>query len=158
MKDRPRALAVLIAVFLVGIIVGAAGSFFWLKPSERFAGPIDGRRPSPPNGTERSKFPELHLAPGLTPEQEKQFGAIFAETREKLEALRKEQWEKMAELDNKINAMWVENDRRLRAVLNEEQRVIFDNWVNKKREWREKSPRHMGPEPPNEYRRMPDQR
>ena len=42
MKDRPRALAVLIAVFLLGCLAGSAGSYFWLKKISGFKQEISG--------------------------------------------------------------------------------------------------------------------
>ena len=37
MKDRARAIGVLIAVFLLGCLAGSAGSYFWLKRSPDFS-------------------------------------------------------------------------------------------------------------------------
>lgn len=155
MKDRPRALAVLIALFLIGIIIGVAGSYLWLRPSQELSRDFNGRRPPSPEGIPRSNFPRLHLSPELTPEQKEQWNDILQETRGELDTLRKEQWEKMTEFDEKMNNIWQEHDQKWRAVLNEEQKVIFDEWVEEKREYRKNSPRPKGPDRPKENRRKP---
>jgi hypothetical protein len=156
MKDRPRALAVLIAIFLIGTIIGVAGSYLWLRPSDKTPRPFDGRPPAASDAMPRSDFPELRLSPELTPGQKEQWAGIFKETREKMDVLGKEQRERMNEFDAKRNNIWKENDQKLRAVLNDEQKVVFDEWVEKKREWMEKAPRRKGPETPKEKRRKPE--
>ena len=154
MKDRFRALAVLIAIFLVGILTGAAGSYFWLKPPADAGNPSGEMLPPPlPKSPPRPEFPELDL----TPKQKEQFGEIMEETRGKMdnmmEVLRKEQ---RAALDNKRDSILAEHNRKVSSILNEEQRVKFNNFVTEWNEWLKKAPRHARPEPPKENRRKPE--
>jgi len=156
MKDRPRALAVLVAIFLIGIIIGTAGSYFWLKPSTSDTTPLSTPGSSlPPNGAVRPKppaSPELNL----TSEQEKQLKEIWSDTREKMQELGREQQGQMAELDKKRNEIWAEHDSKIRSVLDEDQEMKLNDWMRKFRDSRERSPRRMGPEQPKEKRRKSD--
>jgi Spy/CpxP family protein refolding chaperone len=152
MKDRPRALSVLVAVFLAGIVIGATGSYYWFKFPAEAERPFDGRRPAPPppsNTQERLTFSQIL---DLTPEQDQQFKQIFEETRRKLEELRQAQEE---ERYQKIEAIWTETNPKLRAVLDEEQKVKFNDFLARMHDWREKAPKRERPEPPNENRRKP---
>ena len=85
MNDRPRALAVLIAVFLSGCILGAGGSYFWLRNTQAPARrTVQGGLPGHlPQG--RQRMQDLLK---LTPEQESQFAKIMAESRRQMEAVR----------------------------------------------------------------------
>ena len=71
--DRPRALAVLITVFLLGCLLGFAGSYFWF-----------GKTPEPQvavreNGPPRiQKPPRLSELLQLTPEQDQRFHDNYA--------------------------------------------------------------------------------
>jgi hypothetical protein len=136
MKDRPRALAVLIAVFLAGTIVGASGSYFWLKkptePPIRIRG--NGRLP-------RGGGPNLPEFLKLTPEQEKRGSEIMAESRRQLEALRREQTPKIEAIRNETN-------RKLFSILNEEQKKSFEDMLKKWEEMQKQEPRRRGPGPP----------
>lgn len=118
MKDRPRALAVLIAVFLIGCIVGTTGTYVWFKwnnvPEIPSAGGIPPKRA--PERIRLSEFLEL------TPEQHQRFREIMAESREQVEALREEQAPKIGSIMSNTN-------RRLSAVLNEEQRKKFEKFI-----------------------------
>lgn len=150
-NNRPRALAVLIAVFLIGIMIGVAGSYLWLKPSSEVSRSFEGKRPPPP----RDPWPDLPEF-NLTSEQEEKLKPIWKETREKLEALEREMHKKLVEGEKKRQEIMAENDRRVRAILNEEQKGKFDPWIEQVRKWRERSSRHMRQEPPKENRRKPD--
>lgn len=151
MKDRFRALAVLVAVFLVGIIFGTAGSFLWLKPVAEPVRNFD-ERPSPPRDRmTRPTFPDLKM----TEEQKKQFGEIMVETRErfeKVEALKREQ---MMDLDKKRDSILTEHNRKVGSILNKDQKLKFDNFVKEWNNWLESAPRRTRPEPPKENRRKP---
>jgi hypothetical protein len=161
MKDRPRALAVLVALFLVGIVLGAAGSYFWLKPSADTARTFRDMRPSPPPPKElvRPKYPELDL----TMEQAEQHANIYAETREKLRDIdaknRQQMWELMkgqtANLEKQEDAVWDEAYPKLIAVLNEEQKVEFDKFWEEARDYGEKLRQRRRFEPPKDNRRKP---
>jgi len=138
MNDRPRALAVLIAVFLAGAIVGAAGSYFWPKKPVEPPIRVRGNGPTLSRGAGRPNLPEMLK---LTPEQEKLGSEIMAESRRKLETLRSEQ-------APKIEAIRAETNRKLLAILNEEQRKSFEGQLKKWEEMRKQAPRRRGPGPP----------
>ena len=150
MKDRPRALAVLIAVFLIGIVMGAAGSYLWLKPSYDISRFSESKRPSPPSNrpNDRPRFPELNL----TPEQEKKFREIGMETWETMDALIKEQ---EAALAKKRDSIFWENVSKTRAILDEEQKVKYNDWVEKVSDRWKSAPRRTRPEPLRDNRRKP---
>jgi uncharacterized membrane protein len=111
--DRPRALIVLIAVFLVGCLMGSAGSYYWLRKSPGSQAGVK-EDPRPPVQVRR-KLPELLQ---LTTDQEQRFREIMAESRKQLEKLRIEQAQQ-------IEAVRSETDRKFTAILNEEQKEKF---------------------------------
>ena len=150
MRDRPRALAVLVAIFLIGILVGASASYLWLKPSPDSPRFSEGKHPSPPpNDSDRLDRPELNL----TPEQEKKFMEIGMETRETMNAFMEEQ---RIALDKKWESIFSENVRKARAILDEEQKVKYNEWVEKVRDRIKRAPRRKGPEPSKENHRKPE--
>lgn len=151
MKDRPRALAVLVAIFLIGAIIGTAGSYFWFKPGAVVDKPPDTRRLPSPKGQAPPKFPWNEL--NMTSEQVEQFREIGKETSAKIETLRKENWKYEADLAEKRNNIWKENNSKIRAILSEEQKVVFDDFMEKSHDWFESAPRRIGPEAPKEKRR-----
>jgi len=134
-KNRPRALAVLVAVFLAGCIVGSGGSYYWLRksPGSRVRGRENVRGYSP----ERQRLPELL---GLTPDQEKRFKEIMAESRRQLDDLR------TAEAP-KIEAIRSETNRKLASILNEEQQKKFAAFLKEMENRRRRPPRGRGFEP-----------
>ncbi len=140
MTDRPRALAVLIAVFVLGCVLGSAGSYMWLRHSE----PPSARnmRSFPAgSGPGRQRLPELLQ---MTPEQENQFREIMAESRKKLESLRTEQ-------EPKIEAIRAETNRELLSVLNPDQQKKFDGFLKEMEQFRRRPPRERngrGMQPP----------
>jgi len=144
--DRPRALAVLIAVFLLGCILGSAGSYMYLRnrPDQPFVRGMQGGRPGPERGqgTGRQGFSDMLQ---LTPEQEGQFREIMAESRKQLDALRMEQ-------GPKIEAIRTETNRKLMSVLNEEQKRKFSAFLEDmaKRRPPRMGGRGMEPPPPRE--------
>ena len=160
MKDSRRALAVLVAVFLVGIVLGAAGSYYWLKPS------VDNVRtaqnmpppPSPPKGLVRPKFPELNLSQ----EQREKHAEIYAEAREKLKKINEENrdrmLEQMANLGKQEDAVWDEAYPKLIAVLDEDQKVKFDQFWEEARDYGHRLRRHRGLELPKENRKKPERK
>lgn len=159
MTDRPRALAVLIAVFLLGGILGTGGTHWWMKRSmgtERVQ--LQNHPPRSPQGRQRVR--ELLQ---LTPEQETQYGSIMAESRRQMEALRAEQQPKidailseqrpkmdaiLAEQRPKMDAIISETNRKIMAILNADQQKKFEAIV-KEMSSRERRPprggRGMGP-------------
>ena len=135
MKDRPRALAVLIAVFLTGCIVGSGGSYYWLRksPGSRIRGRENVRGYYP----ERQRLPELLQ---LTPDQEKRFEEIMTESRSQLDALRTTE-------APKIEAIRSETNRKLSSILNEAQQKKFAAFLREMESRRRRPPRGRGLEP-----------
>ena len=123
MRDRPRALIVLISVFLLGFLAGSAGSYFWLKrsPDYRNGAMKDGPmpRPQPPN------FKQILQ---LTPEQDAQFKVTVAEYRRRMTEFRKNADAFHFEQNAKIQGILTEMDRKIYSILNDEQKKKFAAW------------------------------
>ena len=121
MKERPRAIAVLIAVFLVECLAGSAGSFFYFKKT-----PDSGRRPpdfgdgamrnGPMPRPEPMNFREILQ---LTPEQDAEFKQILGESRKQMTEFREQTDDFHSEQDAKIKAIISEMNRKLNSILNE---------------------------------------
>jgi Spy/CpxP family protein refolding chaperone len=145
--DRPRALAVLITVFLLGCLLGFAGSYYWFgKTVEHGAA---GRENSPPRIQEPPRLSELLK---LTPEQDQRFHEIMAEAREQLDALRFEQDEMRealrAKQGPKIERIWAETNHKFSAILDEEQKKKFEDFLKDMEAMRKRQPsRGRGFEP-----------
>lgn len=147
MSDRPRALAVLVAVFLLGGVVGSAGFYYWFgKPQNvPFANGRNGLQPMserPPTLAERLE---------LTPDQEKQYKEIMSETWKQFDSLRTEQEETRralrAKQAPKIEEIWAETNRKFSAILNQEQKKKFDAFLKEMETMRKRPPRGRGFEP-----------
>jgi hypothetical protein len=143
-RDRVRALLVLMGVFILGCILGAAGSHFWFK---KYIQPVSGMRadgPPPPHG--RTRLPELLE---MTPDQEKRFGEIMQESRRKLDTLQVEQ-------RPKIEAVLEETNRQIASILNEKQQKKYQEFLIELKKWRPRESRggRFGP-PPYPSRNMP---
>lgn len=145
MNVRFRALAVLIAVFLLGFSAGLLS--YHLMRSKIGAngiatfgptGPF-GNRPMP--GRERGGPPRLEQLLQLTPDQKSQFDSIMMEIRPQFEAVRGEEEKKLepvraemnpkfeavrAEMGPRFDAIRVEMNRRISSILNEDQRKKFE--------------------------------
>ena len=134
MTNRPRALAVLIAVFLVGCIIGSAVSFVWMKrpfgPLNQDSGYTEFRNRPPGPGQGRRRMTEFLQ---LTPDQEKRFREIMAESRKQLSELQVEQ-------APKIEAIRIETNRKLTAILNPEQQKKFETFVKETESRRRRVP------------------
>ena len=144
MKERPRAIAVLISVFLLGCILGSGGSYFYFK---KYSNPPmisreDG--PPPPHGLRR--WPELLQ---MTPEQDARFKEIMRESRQKLDALSVQQ-------SQKIQSILTETNQKISSILDDKQRDKFQDLLRDIENWRsrERRDRRFGP-PPGSNRRMP---
>lgn len=135
MTDRPRALIVLIAVFLLGCLSGVLGGYIWSKRSAAEPPPMmrDGRQARGPG---RQRMPNFL---SLTPEQERRFREIMEESRRKLMELQKEQMPKVEAIRNETNRKFLE-------ILDEEQRRKFEAFLKEWENRRERGPR--GPESP----------
>jgi hypothetical protein len=143
MKDRPRALTVLIAVFLLGGILGSAGMYMYCRkelPPERRRMQNFSQRP----GMGRPRSPEfLHL----TPEQEAKFSEIMNESYRQLDKLRVEQGPLIKQLDElrteqepRIQAIFGEMNRKLMAVLSPDQQQKFSAFLKETDKWRRRPP------------------
>lgn len=161
MTNRPRALAVLLAVFLVGSIAGGAGSYYWLKGS--LQPPQNHRRDSGPPGMQgRQKWQQLLYSLHLTPEQDARFKEIMMESWKKMEELRKEaepirrqMTALMEKQEPKITAIRTETNRRISEILNPEQREKFEAFLKEAESMGRRPPRGRDFGPPPEEMRGP---
>jgi DNA anti-recombination protein RmuC len=135
--DRPRALIILVAVFLLGGIVGASGAYFWLKNSANHREPAFVRDGPQVRGQGRQRLPELLQ---LTSEQEARFREIMTESRKRLGEVQKEQ-------RPKIDAIRDETNRKFLEILNDEQRKKFEKFLKQAQERMERMPRGRQNEP-----------
>ena len=154
MTNRPRALAVLIAVFFVGAIAGAAGSYYWLKQKPEVQS-NHRRQDGPPGLQGRQRWYEFLRSLQMTPEQDARFREIMMESRKQMEDLRQQ----TEPLEQQMNAMWekqmpkleairAETNRRFAAILNPEQQKKFDAFMKESEEMRRRPPRGREFEPP----------
>jgi len=148
---RPQALAVLIAIFLLGGILGATGSYYWFKQTSVSQDRSIENKPPP-------RRPRLYEFLEMTPDQKDRFGEIMSEFRVKLEALKKEQEPKIEAFQKeqapKYEALRTETDRKILSILNEEQRKKYND-LAKEREKRMLTPRGRGFNPPPQRDRRP---
>jgi Spy/CpxP family protein refolding chaperone len=160
--NRPRALAVLVAVFLVGSIAGASGSYYWLKknPDSHSRRRDEGS----PGAQGRQRWLQLLHSLRLTSEQDTQFKEIMAESRKQVEPLWKQQeplLKQMEPLRRQMDAMRDsqfaqldvirnETNRKISAILNPEQKKLFDAFLKEAENMRRHPPRgrEFGPPPP----------
>ncbi|HYK87766.1 MAG TPA: hypothetical protein VE398_03295 [Acidobacteriota bacterium] len=116
MSNRMRALVVLAAVFLLGCMVGAAGFLVWggrvvsargLRPGEPF-----------PRGDRPFRLVERL---GLSHDQESQVRQVLDDSRKKLDAIR-------AESAPRLAVVRAEMDKKILALLNDEQKKKFEEF------------------------------
>jgi Spy/CpxP family protein refolding chaperone len=142
-NDRPRALAVLVTVFLLGAIAGSAGSYYWFSRTANTR--ASSRRNAPPQVPEHQR---LSVLLKLTPDQERRFREIMAEARMKSEPLRIEQdrlWKELqAKQGPQIKAIWDETNSKFSSILNEEQKKEFEAWLEEFRKRPPPPPRGRG--------------
>lgn len=144
MKDRMRALIVLIAVFVLGCFLGATGSYFWFAKYAK--SPIAARENGPPPPHGRPRLPELLE---MTHDQESQVGEIMKESRRQLDALQTEQ-------RPKIEAVLEATNRKISSILDEKQKAKYKTFLEELNKWRSREPHgggRFGP-PPDPSRRM----
>jgi hypothetical protein len=142
-KDRVLASIVLIAVFILGCLLGAAGSYFGIKKYTKHQTATRDYGPPPPHGR-----PQLFELLEMTKEQTVRFGEIMKESRRHLDALQMEQ-------RPKIEAVLEETNRKIASILNEKQQKKYQEFLKDLRRWRSREPRggRFGP-PPNPDRKM----
>ncbi len=135
MSDRIRALVVLVAVFLLGCVVGAGAVFVWGNKVVVAGGPRgDAYGRGPQRLVERLQ---------LSPDQEARFREIMAESRKQLEAVR-------AESAPKAAAIRADMNKQVLALLSDEQKKKFEEFlkeVEARRERMRRSPDHELPRP-----------
>jgi Spy/CpxP family protein refolding chaperone len=160
--NRPRALAVLIAVFLVGCLAGASGSYYWLKKEVDVRNRHRDEGPPGPQG--RQRWMQLLHSLQLTSEQDAQFKEIMTESRKQVDPLWKQQEPLLKQMDplrkqldvmrdaqfDKLDAIRAETNRKLLAILNPEQKKLFEAFLKESQEMRRRPPRgrEFGPPPP----------
>jgi Spy/CpxP family protein refolding chaperone len=115
MKNRARALAVLIAVLLAGFILGIAGFHFWQQRPLRYRDfTLSSRVQSRPDGlAERLQ---------LTADQQQQLKAILEDSRRQIEAGR-------VDMEKQLEAIRAQTNDRIAAMLNDEQKKMFRQYV-----------------------------
>jgi hypothetical protein len=135
MNNRPRALAVLISIFLAGGIIGVAmGFFFWAKkqpeppPFRQNAGNFR----MPPGGPRGGRGNPWTQMLQLTPQQEKSIMPIMLEANRQLDALQKKYEPRYnevgAEYEPQVRAIIDDRNRKFIAVLNEDQKKKFEEF------------------------------
>ncbi len=126
MSDRTRAVMVLLAVFLLGCVVGGGATFIWRNKVVIANSPRgDAYRRGPQRLVERLQ---------LSSEQEKRFREIMDSSRKQLEAVR-------AESAPKAAAIRAEMNKEVLAILNDDQKVKFEEFL-KEMETRRERARH----------------
>jgi len=135
MNDRLRALTVLVAVFLLGCMVGATCFLVW-------GGKVVAARGSRGESSSRGDRPmrlveRLHLSP----DQEVRVRAILAESRKQLDAAR-------AESAPRFAAIRAEMDKKISATLNDQQKKEFDELRKEMESRRDRMHRRPDRQPP----------
>jgi uncharacterized membrane protein len=148
-KDRPGAIAVLIAVFLIGCLAGATGSYYWLKKSKAPVriSPDFRDRPMKEGSMPRPEPPRFREILGLTPDQDVSFQKIIGEARKQMTESRKQLDSFHAQQDEKLREIISDMNGKLISVLNEEQRQKFLAW-QKDFESKRRSPHRRDFPPP----------
>jgi Spy/CpxP family protein refolding chaperone len=111
MNNRTCAFAVMVAVLLIGCVMGIAGYHFFERGSH--ARPVISSASRTPGHAGR-----LADQLQLTKEQEKQLGEILDDSRRQIETGRKE-------LDSKLQEIRLKTNARITSILNEEQSQKF---------------------------------
>jgi hypothetical protein len=129
MNNRVRALESLVAIFLLGLIIGLGGTLLWVDRGPQNTNTcqrswIGGRR----NPVKLSDL--LHL----TPEQDAKIKAIFDDTRRQSATLSKE-------MGPKFEAIRAQTNGRIAALLNDEQKKIWEEYLRHRDESRDRSAR-----------------
>jgi Spy/CpxP family protein refolding chaperone len=142
MTDRMRALAVLVAMFLAGCALGAAGSYYWLSRVDSSTQTLQPQpQPQPPMMRDPGNNRRIAEILQLTPEQDSRFREIMADSRKEIEAIRSEELPK-------IQSAQAEMNRRISELLTEEQRKKFEDYMNNSRQDRRGGRRNSSGSPP----------
>ena len=128
MTNRVRTIMVLIAVLLIGCLLGVAGLHLW---GERLSG--SGRLAFLTR--EKGHSNKLIGLLQLTPDQQTQYKAILQDTRREVEASRAEMQRKMVGIRDQANV-------RIASILNEEQKKKFEQYLKDAGPRQDSSGRH----------------
>ena len=155
MTDRPRALAVLLAVFLVGCIAGSAGSYYWLKKDTTVQN--HRREDGIPGLQGRHRWQGFLHSLQLTPEQDARFKEIMMESFKQMEPLRKQGEPLRRQLNAtmeeqipKLEAIRTETNRKISVILNPEQKKKFEAFLKESEEMERRPPRGRDFGPPRD--------
>jgi hypothetical protein len=153
MNNRVRALESLVAVFLLGLVIGMGGALLWVDRSSQNAAVT-----APRFGTGFKKNPiKLAELLHLTPEQDAKVKAIFEETRRQSAALSKEMGPKFEDIRNQANS-------KIAELLNDEQKKLWEEFLRQRDETRNRSARgderegggpQLGPNPSGPQQSQP---
>jgi Spy/CpxP family protein refolding chaperone len=116
MKNRLRALAVILAVLLIGCLLGIGGYHFLGRGLDNQAAVSDARRIQSHTGRLASRLQ-------LTKEQEEQLKAILEDSRRQINTGR-------AEWESNMQAIRAKTNKKISAILNDEQRRMFQQYLN----------------------------
>ena len=119
-----------IATFVLGIVLGGAGAYYYLW--------YNGRLQHRETFNKQRAVDHLKKVLSLSDAQAKQVGQIFDEGVEKMDDLQKQ-------MDPQFQAIHAETRARIRQVLDPEQATKFDNFL---REIDERRKRRAPPPPP----------
>jgi hypothetical protein len=137
MTDKRKAIVLVIVLFVLGIGLGAVSAHMWDQHVIA-------------SQAHHSMIRDLRDQLRLTPEQAKQFDAYVSETRSKFHALavqKDAEWDpKFHVLDAQEHAEWDPKEEEVRqqwraktrAILSSDQQVIFDAFMKKLDEQRQK--------------------
>ena len=117
MKDRSRALAVMIAVLLAGCVLGVTGLHFW----EAAFGARVGASVTPRVKGQNARLARLLQ---LSTTQETKLKAILDDSRREIDAGR-------AEWETKLEAIRTRTNEKITAILNDEQKEQFQQVLAK---------------------------
>ncbi len=114
-----KAVALLVAVFLLGLTLGGFGTYFWAEAIARG------------HHSKQHIVEELTRELALTPDQQKQLSQILDDTRARFEAIHEQ-------MRPQYDAEREEGRNRIRAILTADQRPKFEAFVRRLDEERKK--------------------
>ena len=131
MKTRIQAIAILVAVLLLGCLIGSAGS--WLRYGKRMNVQANEKREDAPLLPQNN---EQHLSELLemTSEQRVRYENVMKESRDELDILSREQ-------QMKIDAVIAEANKKIQSILNAEQKTKLERSLQEINRGRERDSR-----------------
>ncbi|HTR46783.1 MAG TPA: hypothetical protein VMM16_05280 [Verrucomicrobiae bacterium] len=124
-RARIEAAALFLVVFVLGVVFGAVGVHVW---NQRVSGEAATVNTKP---TRAQVMEDMRQRLQLTPDQEKQIGAIVDETRARWQVL-------YAPLDAPREEIRQEGRAKMRAILTPDQQTKFDDFLKRLDEQRKK--------------------